>query len=292
VENDSATVCEQDIDYYPYGGEGYDYCSGSEVSRNYKFTGKERDSESGLDYFGARYNASDLGRFMSVDPSRVSIDLSNPQTLNRYSYANNNPQVYVDTNGQWSQRVHEEIIDEVFRYDLNASERQILKNTSKWIDEVSQDPAEAFKHGMRSPGEDPSVAIAETDAWIAENLQNAANTQLVAESTGHTGNDAGALGYFGIALHAVTDSTSPWHRGAGGDPLEWGELKGFGLAKGFWHGISESIGGRFSESEAKHEARVQAALLWQRYLEMLKKAREKEEAKRKKECMSNPQKCS
>ena len=48
------------------------------------FTGKERDNASGLDYFGARYNSSAIGRFMSPDPlARHTVD---PQTLNRYSY--------------------------------------------------------------------------------------------------------------------------------------------------------------------------------------------------------------
>jgi hypothetical protein len=52
VENATGTTCEQDIDYHPYGGEEEDYCGGSGVSQNYKFTGKERDAESGLDNFG------------------------------------------------------------------------------------------------------------------------------------------------------------------------------------------------------------------------------------------------
>ena len=38
----------------------------------YKFTGKERDSESGLDYFGARHYGSSLGRFMTPDPGQAS----------------------------------------------------------------------------------------------------------------------------------------------------------------------------------------------------------------------------
>jgi RHS repeat-associated protein len=59
-------------------------------------TGKERDSESGLDYFGARYYASNMGRWMSPDwadkPEAVPYsDLSNPQSLNLYGYVNNNP---------------------------------------------------------------------------------------------------------------------------------------------------------------------------------------------------------
>ena len=44
IENATATACEQDIDYYPYGGVENDYCPN--VSQNYKFTGKERDTES------------------------------------------------------------------------------------------------------------------------------------------------------------------------------------------------------------------------------------------------------
>ena len=44
-------------------------------------TGIERDTESGLDYFGARYYGLSMGRFMSPDPHGGQID--NPQTLNR-----------------------------------------------------------------------------------------------------------------------------------------------------------------------------------------------------------------
>jgi RHS repeat-associated protein len=65
-----------------------------------KFTGKERDQESGNDYFGARYYASSMGRFMSPDPSGLDYaDFSNPQTLNLYAYAVNNPLRYIDPTG-------------------------------------------------------------------------------------------------------------------------------------------------------------------------------------------------
>ena len=64
-------------------------------------TGKERDTESGLDYFGARYYASSMGRFMSPDPIKITEDrVANPSTLNLYSYAANNPLKYVDPDGQ------------------------------------------------------------------------------------------------------------------------------------------------------------------------------------------------
>lgn len=61
------------------------------------FTGKERDTESGLDYFGARYYASTMGRFMSPDP--LGGHLEDPQTLNKYSYVANNPLTRTDPTG-------------------------------------------------------------------------------------------------------------------------------------------------------------------------------------------------
>ena len=64
------------------------------------FTGKERDSESGLDYFGARYYASSMGRFSSPDPSGLAYaDLGDPQSFNLYSYVRNNPLKNVDPSG-------------------------------------------------------------------------------------------------------------------------------------------------------------------------------------------------
>jgi RHS repeat-associated protein len=67
-------------------------------------TGKERDTESGLDYFGARYYGSSMGRFQSPDydqlPDTVPYaDFSNPQSLNLYGYAGNRPVSGADANG-------------------------------------------------------------------------------------------------------------------------------------------------------------------------------------------------
>ena len=65
------------------------------------FTGKERDPESGNDYFGARYFGSSMGRFMSPDPSGLSYaDPTNPQSLNLYSYVLNNPLHNIDPSGE------------------------------------------------------------------------------------------------------------------------------------------------------------------------------------------------
>ena len=65
-----------------------------------RYTGKERDAESGLDYFGARYYASSMGRFMSPDPVFATVDrLMDPQQWNMYSYVRNNPLSLTDPTG-------------------------------------------------------------------------------------------------------------------------------------------------------------------------------------------------
>jgi RHS repeat-associated protein len=65
------------------------------------FTGKERDAETGWDYFGARYLATQHGRFATVDPlmelDKNAIDV---QRWNRYAYVLNNPLKYVDPDGR------------------------------------------------------------------------------------------------------------------------------------------------------------------------------------------------
>ena len=71
------------------------------VNTSHLFTGKERDSESGLDNFEARYFGSSLGRFMSADPENLSglINQDDPQAWNGYAYVRNNPLVYTDPSG-------------------------------------------------------------------------------------------------------------------------------------------------------------------------------------------------
>jgi RHS repeat-associated protein len=93
---DSNAVLLSSSDHAPFGQL---FAGGS--TDPYKFTGKERDTESGNDYFGARYYASSMGRFMSPDPSVLDYaDPTNPQSLNLYSYARNNPLINTDPSGK------------------------------------------------------------------------------------------------------------------------------------------------------------------------------------------------
>lgn len=78
-------------------------CFGNETTPNH-FTGKERDSESGLDYFGARYFNSNQGRWLSPDwsdtPDAIPYaNLSDPQSLNLYGYVHDNPVNRLDPDG-------------------------------------------------------------------------------------------------------------------------------------------------------------------------------------------------
>jgi RHS repeat-associated protein len=87
------------MDYLPFGEQ---IAGGTDTT--HKFTGKERDSESNLDMFGARYYGSSLGRFMTPDWSAKATavpyaDFGDPQSLNLYSYVKNNPLSLTDPDG-------------------------------------------------------------------------------------------------------------------------------------------------------------------------------------------------
>lgn len=98
VQSGQTSPC-YDADFFPFGGE---HALVNTCPQNYKFTGKERDSESNLDNFEARYYSSQIGRMQSPDPLSVSsnmADSENPQSWNMYSYVLNNPLSATDPDG-------------------------------------------------------------------------------------------------------------------------------------------------------------------------------------------------
>ena len=96
VTDNLGHVC-YDNDYLPYGDEAGPFTN--TCTPNYKFTGYERDAETGLDYSYARYYNHRIGRFMAADPDRSSGNVVQPQTLNKYTYVQNNPSSEVDPDG-------------------------------------------------------------------------------------------------------------------------------------------------------------------------------------------------
>lgn len=74
------------------------YQGGDDVRQ--QFTQYERDNETGLDYAGARYYLSTMGRFTSPDDFLNDTHASDPQSWNLFAYAHNNPLMYIDPTGQ------------------------------------------------------------------------------------------------------------------------------------------------------------------------------------------------
>ena len=90
-----------DADFYPFGGER---AYTNSCAQNYKFEGKERDTETNNDDFGARYYSSAFGRWTSPDWSAIPVpvpyaNLTNPQTLNLYAMVSDNPETFADLDG-------------------------------------------------------------------------------------------------------------------------------------------------------------------------------------------------
>ena len=103
-------------------------CTGA---TEFHFTGKERDPESALatnsgnDYFGARYYSSTLGRWLSPDWSAKAeavpyAKLGNPQTLNLYSYVVNNPLTRADADGHFSTATYDDKAKTITYRDKNG----------------------------------------------------------------------------------------------------------------------------------------------------------------------------
>ena len=109
VMTDANGVVVWKADYKPFGEE---YSVSGTATNTKQFVGKEKDGETGLSYFGARYEDAKIGRFTAPDPvtavdgrtSRTNEKmLLNPQRLNAYAYALNNPYAFVDQDGKWAQ---------------------------------------------------------------------------------------------------------------------------------------------------------------------------------------------
>ena len=150
----------QIVDYYPYGKLRQE-----DHTDNYKdkylYSDKERDTESWLDYFEARYYNSENWRFNSIDrvywevwlTDRWQDALSDPQSQNAYSYARNNPIVYVDPSGEssidavewniWVQTLANALFtvtvatityiwEKIEQKIADSSKKNITKSQSKW----------------------------------------------------------------------------------------------------------------------------------------------------------------
>jgi RHS repeat-associated protein len=211
-------------DYLPFGeeipstfGRGSVPCYG-QTDTAVKFTGKERDAETGLDYFGARYFSGAQGRFTSPDAPFNDQDPSNPQSWNLYSYGRNNPLAFIDPDGTTT-------------CDANGNNCHDDVTVSG-----DSDPVDYVWSFLQSAG---SQAV--------QNAVNATNTALTAvnnfrNSSNCTGavTAAGAAAGAGIGAQAGSDIGAAAGAGLGTFALPGGGTIGGGVI-GF--GVGGGIGG-------------------------------------------------
>lgn len=129
-ENGAVITYEE---YHPYGTTSYQAGrSAAEVSlKRYRYTGMERDEESGLNYHSARYYAGWLGRWVSCDPSGIESG------INLFLYSRNNPTTFYDTNGMLEFNVDGKYFAnsrEYIKY-LNAKEAKAKVHKAKTLPE-------------------------------------------------------------------------------------------------------------------------------------------------------------
>ncbi|MBE7385745.1 MAG: VCBS repeat-containing protein [Leptolyngbya sp. SIO1E4] len=128
--NEDAEVISYE-EYYPYGGTAY--LTGKNVAevkrKRYRYSGKERDDETGLYYYGARYYAPWLGRWMSCDP------IGSADSVNLYQFLKENPLRFKDYHGFQSQETQSQ------EAQTNQSEgtNAILNYLQRIVNQIPQD---------------------------------------------------------------------------------------------------------------------------------------------------------
>lgn len=151
------------MDYLPFGEQ----ISGG-TATTHKFTGKERDAESGLDNFGARYYGSSFGRFMTPDwaarPTTVPYAVfGDPQSLNLYSYVRNDPVTRADADGH-DDCHHVGPIETCSPLEEKAAEKQKQNERTSATQAASRNHAAQNQHHHhhqpnRRPGTKPAREI-------------------------------------------------------------------------------------------------------------------------------------
>ncbi|MBI1744415.1 toxin [Candidatus Acetothermia bacterium] len=186
-------------EYTPYGSTSYQAVrSQTETAKRYRYTGKERDEESGLYYYGARYYAAWLGRWTSCDPIGIR------DGLNIFVLARNSPISLKDVGGLWSsvgspsapiieirlspggegvavEAVHEKAIQQTLTDQVPTRSLNILMKQQKEIDKL-QAPEDQPLHAMTGEGMTKKDAIDKANRFVQDEIKEA--RRLTADAEG------------------------------------------------------------------------------------------------------------
>ncbi len=253
VETDSAGNVLNESLFFPYGVERI--VQQNDTANNYRFSGKERDPNTGLDDFGTRYYDSVLGRFMTPDwdakPTAVPYAaFGDPQTLNLYSYVENGPLNRVDADGHAAQMLGLDQVIFVTNYfgGGNAGNNQTCNSFSggDWcfetnggvtqdtykaqVEAASAQAAASTGNAASEPAQEEVAQNSAPQAQPAQQQNSTSTTTTTSQSTDYVSvsywpKSAGGFGHIGVGVD--TDDTqgfstanpkTPWWKRLFGAP--------------------------------------------------------------------------
>lgn len=191
ITNSAGTVVYSAL-FDPFGGMQKQWVN--TYSPSLKFSGKERESKSEMDYFGAMYYDHLKYRFISVDPV-INKDeaLGNPQLWNLYSYCRNNPVTYLDPNGAYEKDAHFNLTKYLAsQAGFSRSDAEKLAYADQMVDDnpkTTANPGSVLKKGNK----------AQRLAWHFASDERVSELLTMAFASGD-------ISELGAALHCYQDS--------------------------------------------------------------------------------------
>ena len=164
-----------------------------ETSTMSRCTGKERDAESGLDYFGARYYGATMGRWLSPDWGEKPMAIpyaqyDDPQSLNLYGYVRNNPITGIDADGHcWMASVCELISWAANAIGRDGGVKQAAKNVgigiAKGTGSFVHSTTTMMAAGSGNPGSAVATLMQPAPAALAPSNQTQAEASVATQLT-------------------------------------------------------------------------------------------------------------
>lgn len=157
-------------EYYPYGSTAYRAARNrTDTPKRYRYTGKERDEETGFSYHWARYYAPWLGRWASGDPSGVKAG------LNLFSYVNNRPINAVDSTGMSDEDVTNALKESILGIKPSTEPVRMDLSTKtpakRELERRAADPGDTLKGPSQKPATQPAKRASRNDSYDGPAIQ-------------------------------------------------------------------------------------------------------------------------